>query len=319
VATPDQHTRFTLLDESFTAADEYLYVYRDNGSGRPDGTHLKKYDSVISLEQLRADVGSGMFVMMQKTKAGNVGRKTLWIPPDDSGDQAPVAIEGDPDLSQLERILKMKMMADQLSPREKLDPLEIVRTILEATRSSNPLDAFLTGAEWHGPGKESNPLASIIETIAGNVKNAQVAEQTSDGAASVQIETIEKTASSIRQSIVELAKAMGSRLERQDDAINKLTLSLARPDPEEEGGIMITLLGLFTSLLENPELCDSPERVAATLRMADNASGGNVRYELGKLNEGTISEHVKLQLEAHGRGDLVDVVISGLGLYQSHG
>jgi len=313
-----------LIGESFDAPDARLYVYRDDGSGRTEGKYLKRYDARIELEDLRRDLGPGMYILLQnRGPGGAIVRRSVFVPADPQTtaiETAPASSAGTR-LDQLKEILEMKMIADQLAPRVA-DPIKMLEGVLGLVRGAapaDPLTAFLKGAEWNGHGANDGTGAAdpaSLLTAAG----VRLLEQRVAGAASANGEsaTAPMDAGAVLKRIV---IAFNQRFERTEQLIADLARSRngaadPTPAPETEGSPAVSsgsLLEIFQALCVGQY--ETGEHVAIVLRTMDKAARGDLKKEITSYVLEDLLEHMKTGLESAGHGDRFESFSEGIRLF----
>jgi len=301
VATSSENPQ-VLIGESFKAADRYLYVYRDRGDGKSDGSYVKRYDAVVEVEDLERDLGPGSWILVQNNDGtGRPIHKRVYIPGAPGKDQQPNG--GGDRLEKLREIVEMRILADQMKPAGS-DPLELVKLVLELTGKNtpaDPLDAFLQGAEYFG--ENENPLTAIAQGIMGGQEKTDPAK--------------------VDAAIQSGMKAVAKRLEQQDKAIRTIATAVANLRPagpptetneKKEGDTMgVDPREIVTAILASN--FNSSGEIAELLRIFEKAQGGDVRKMLAGMDEKVLKKWLKMGLEDLGRGDIFMNAYEGIRLF----
>lgn len=312
MSTPAEDTRTPqvelLIGESFDSVDARLYVYRDNGSGRVEGTYMKRYEQRVELEDLRRDLGPGMYVLMQnRGPGGRPVTRRVFVPaePGPIIETTATPTPADGNLRELRSILEMKMIADQLKPRE-IDPLKMIQTVMELVRGNqprDPLEAFLQGAKWGGDGDDSSPGALLASAGARAIERRFAS--TDEPAAT---ETPRAVGPGDLSWARKFVAAFNERMSKTDRLIAELAARV-------NGGnqVSVSLLEIFQALLVGSY--ESGQHVAVVLRIMDKSSGGALRRELESYVLEDLSSHMKTALEQNGHAERFDSFHDGLLIF----
>jgi len=280
------------MDDSFKEKTPSVYVYRDRGDGKPDGSYIKKYTTQVSKEQVLSDCGPGLFVIFEKMPGDESVRITRLFLPHASADGAVDAIEAEPgeDIEHtLAKALKLKTLADALRPAS--DQTEMFLKILDAVRGRAPqdtLDAYMLGQEG---APEPTPGESLISAGAAKLFGGD-----KDGQADKKMERI---AALLGRQQRLFAASTDDRLKR----IEIILTRLAGGTPEEEGDTtMENLLPLMEGILTN--MPEDEITLRALLDSCNSGSGSQFKSALRALGARSVNNLIKSGLEARSRVDL---------------
>jgi hypothetical protein len=133
--------RRSLMPAVLETGKPTLYVFRDDGTGRQDGTYVKKYDHQPTVEELNADLPAGLYVLLQSER-GNMKRKRIIIEGTPGAAEATAPPRRDA-LQILERAVEMKALASAL--RDDVDPLEQLARVKSILGGSGDIGLFREG------------------------------------------------------------------------------------------------------------------------------------------------------------------------------
>jgi len=305
-----------LIGDSFDAPNAYVYVYRNNGSSRPDGAYLKRYEQVIELEDLRRDVGPGMYILLQnRGPGGRMLRRDVFIPQDPAAAtvESAAAPANRDRLAELREIVEMNILAGQLAPRQA-DPIKMLETvvaIVRGTQPADPLSAFLQGAKWSDAGGAAEDPTAALTAAGVKLLERHVTGSNDDDGDGVNTPAMLK----------KLVAAFDQRMSRSEKVLQDLARRLngneAAPVLAEsetgETAMSVSLLEIFQALLVGAY--ESGEHVAIVLRTMDKAGGGALRRELETYALDDLLLHMNEGLKSAGHGERYDAFADGVRLF----
>ena len=275
------------MDQSFSEPGNVAYIYRDDGSGRLDGSFLKKYTEEFSRETLAADVGPGLYLVLQKID-GDIQKKRVFIPQNEAPAEPPGrSPKGTGNIAALREILETKMIADQLNPAP--NPVEMFTRFLEIMRGGknvapgDTLEAYIRGQETGdapGPGLEEITPETLL-TAAGLKLMDKGTEPGPAPAPDARI--YRNIVSAVNQRFATLEKRLGA---------------IEGPG---EGGKMRRLHELV-QMIDTICQVDSrdEEMLRAHMEKLDEHSGGFFVVGLRRMDRSTIDNLVEISLEQNG-------------------
>lgn len=299
-----------MIGPSFDAADAYLYVYRPDARGKPEGEYVKRYDRRVELEDLRRDVGAGMWLLIQNRGGANGGivRRTVFVPHEKNAgvlDVAATPVNGDPVsgvINQLREVVAMNMLRDQMTPRgNSMDPIAMLRAVTEIIRGTQPPADPLKVLDQYA-GRWNNGAAAVDD----DAPDDPTAALLSMGARALGDRLNPSPPAPAGLSLAMLKRvinAFDERMARIEAAVQSQTVKGAEP-------MSLSLLEVFQTMMLGKY--ETAERVTTALRLIDKGMGGGLRAELATLPADDISAHLRQGLEEMGRADEFDVFNNGV-------
>jgi hypothetical protein len=276
---------------------------------------VRRYEERVELDDLRRDMGPGMYVLMQnKGPGGRPVTRRVFIPQDPAAatveaTPAPSTTRGR--IEEIREIIEMKMLADQLAPRQA-DPIKMLETvvaIVRGTQPADPLTAFLQGAKFAGTGvDETDPMDASATLTAAGIK---LLERHVTGSGD------DDTPAGVNTPLMlkKLIAAFDQRMTKSEAVIKELLLRLTTATVNETGetAVSVSLLEIFQALLVGAY--ESGEHVAIVLRTMDKAGGGALRRELETYALADLLAHMKEGLESAGHGERYESFADGVKIF----
>lgn len=289
----------SMLGESFSADNNTVYVYRDRGDGRPDGSNIAKYDHPIEKADLEKDLPPGMYVIITKNDDGGVSRD-------------PVILAGNPDKTKgagtnFKELMEMQVLANTINPRPTVDPLELVRTIGEVLKpgggqAGDGMGHFYEGvnfgSETGGPPDPAAMLAQWGLQQADTAKGDNRLKKL-EGAISKAFAIIAKKITLLSTEVTAL------KTQIDETTIDELEV------PENEGvSTMQNPMDLITTILElDPEQLLDKKHVMNLLNLADKATDGAITTKIKELAGADLEEYFRAALEARNKAQCLQALI----------
>jgi len=172
-------TQMTLLSKDLTGGKRTLYVYRDNGSGNPDGSPVLQTNDKMTKEDLVKKLGPGIYLAMESGGNQNTASHRFNITAS-SGFQDMPAIGKAGGVAGLMETYQEIMITKQIVDAMKsssggdvdgtMDTVERIVKLLTSSRGgaggggNDVLDSFLEGADW-GESGSGGPLGAALSAL----------------------------------------------------------------------------------------------------------------------------------------------------------
>lgn len=288
-----------ILGDSFAAEANKVYVYRDKGNGRPDGSYLKVYDpgpKGVEKEQLERDLGPGTYVLFAKI-GGTLQKESVLIP----GEIRSNEDETPDDLSNkhLARILEKKMILEQFHKKEP-DALELIRTFGEFIRpqQSQGIEHFYEGVNFGTESAGSGPEFSPEEMLT-RWGLSQVDQSKRQNELKQLVAFMRKGFATIAGKITRI----DAKIENLEQQIEEMTIDAGEIPEDEDARKGKDPMELISILFELPdEVAVDSHKILNYLEFADRATEGALRAEMRKLRGRGLDEYIEASLLSKNRG-----------------
>jgi len=151
----------TLMPRETLERKPCLYIFRDTGKGRPDGTYIKKILEPIETEdQLKEGLPPGQYIIMESGPGNKLRRRPLLVEgkPIETDAQSPENI-----LKSMERIAMIRAYGNLLKP--ETDPNELLRVLLQNSQRGD-VGLFRDGLELGQEVSQQEPPSTETALLA---------------------------------------------------------------------------------------------------------------------------------------------------------
>lgn len=234
-----------LLSADFQAGRRTVYIYRDDGRGRPDGTgYIRKSDEKLTIADLKRELDPGLYLAIESGGDLPAATSRFTIPPRTEPESFPSSgmFNGDTGdlIKELRQVVLMRTLAKELHPEPPV--LDLVKAIAEIFKTGNPggrgdVKTFMDGYEFAGadtPETPADPLSSAMKAL-GLTTDAPRDEPTRKAIATLahKLSYIDQHIKALETHLVEVRSALQSRLSPLSE---KPPETASAPEPENTDG-----------------------------------------------------------------------------------